>query len=370
MKKATKRLLAFFTFCIVLLGVIGFGTYKYYTNQPPKEEIKNAIEAISAANKVEANKYAKKKLEASDKAFKLAMKEWELQNKKFFISRDYTAVRNLANQAILLGNEAWREASKEKDTISVNLRQQLRRIQFQINEFEKNYKNLPLSIETFKQYSKSRMQYIEADTDFRKHQYYEASKAANEAEKRMSKTLTLAKSKLKDFYGNYPLWKKNAETARELSKKGQKVILINKLESTCYILKSGKIIAQYKAEFGTNWIGDKLVMGDNATPEGIYKVTQKKNGSKTKYYKSLLINYPNDEDQKRFEKLKKSGSISKRSKIGGLIQIHGFGGKGVNWTEGCIAVNNEDMDKIFNLAQVGTYVIIIGSEQSLNEYLK
>ena len=117
-------------------------------------------------------------------------------------------------------------------------------------------------------------------------------------------------------------------------------------------------------------MGDKRYMGDHATPEGIYKVVKMKTGSKTRYYKSLTINYPNEDDEASFNAMKKSGSISKRSKIGGLIQIHGFGGKGVHWTQGCIALENKDMDKIYNLARINTPVIIIGSEKPLNEYLK
>ena len=64
------------------------------------------------------------------------------------------------------------------------------------------------------------------------------------------------------------------------------------------------------------------------------------------------------------------GKIPKQSKIGGLIQIHGFGGKGVHWTEGCVALENDNMDKVYKMVQLNTPVIIIGSEQSLNDYLK
>lgn len=370
MKKASRRRLTFSIITLILIGIIVFGAYKYFTNQPPKDEIRNAMEAISAARKVEANKYARKKFIASENALELAMKEWELQNKKFFISRDYTILRDLANQALFLGNEAWREASVEKDSVGINLKHQLGRIQSQIDEFEKNYKNLPLSAISFERFSKARMNYIEANNDFRKNQYYEAEKAAAQSEKTMTQMLKIAKEKLADFYNDYPKWKKNAQYARELSAKGQLVILVNKLESTAYVLKSGKTLAQFKVEFGSNWMGNKIAMGDNATPEGIYKVTQKKSGSKTKYYKALLLNYPNEEDKKRFDNLVKNGSIPKKSKIGGLIQIHGFGGKGVNWTEGCIAMENDDMDKVYNLVQINTPVIIIGSEQPISKYLK
>ena len=49
---------------------------------------------------------------------------------------------------------------------------------------------------------------------------------------------------------------------------------------------------EFDAELGTNWVGDKRVKGDKATPEGMYKITKKFDGRKTKYYKALLLDYP------------------------------------------------------------------------------
>ena len=80
-----------------------------------------------------------------------------------------------------------------------------------------------------------------------------------------------------------------------------------------------------------------------------------------------MINYPNEADKARFAEGVRKGLISKRANIGGLIEIHGGGGKGLNWTDGCVALTNEDMDKIFEMAEIGTPVTIIGSMKSLAE---
>ena len=90
---------------------------------------------------------------------------------------------------------------------------------------------------------------------------------------------------------------------------------------------------------------------------------------KTKYHKALLLDYPNEDDKSNFEKLKKLGAISKNAQIGGLIEIHGNGGKGIHWTDGCIAVKNKDMDVIFDICAVSTKVIIVGSKISFDKYL-
>jgi murein L,D-transpeptidase YafK len=114
---------------------------------------------------------------------------------------------------------------------------------------------------------------------------------------------------------------------------------------------------------------DKIKSGDNATPEGIYNVQVKKERSNTKYYKALLLDYPNKEDQKTFNQLVRSGKIPKNSRIGGLIEIHGEGGRGINWTEGCIALDNKEMDVVYSQCNINTPVIIVGARKSLEEYL-
>jgi len=79
----------------------------------------------------------------------------------------------------------------------------------------------------------------------------------------------------------------------------------------------------------------------------------------TRYYKALMINYPNERDRQIFAQNKSRGVISKRARIGGLIEIHGEGGRNDDWTEGCIALTNREMDQIMQYATVGTPVTIV-----------
>ena len=105
----------------------------------------------------------------------------------------------------------------------------------------------------------------------------------------------------------------------------------------------------------------KELRGDKATPEGMYKITKKFDSSKTKYYKALLLDYPNDEDIAKFKAEIATGSLPASAKIGGLIEIHGNGGKGIDWTEGCVALTDKEMDVVFKISKVGTPVTIVGS---------
>ena len=357
--------------CIGLIVLtVAFSSYKYFTITLPDKEVGKAIEALAAAKNARAQVFAGEKLSEADKVFDQAMQEWKAQNKKFLLFRDFTRVKELANLATLLGNEGWNQAIVEKTSESNNLEKRLSLIEKQLDDFVKYFKNLPLGRTTFTQYSAAQIKYNEATNYFREGQFNNAVSLANEATELLSQASLKAHQMLRNFYNDYPKWKKDAEFARLLASQGRTIILISKLESSCMILKAGKTIGNYDAEFGFNWLGDKKYMGDKATPEGIYSVTEKKSGIRTRYYKSLLLNYPNEDDKKRFSELRKRGSIPVNSKIGGQIEIHGYGGKGVNWTDGCIALQNKDMDKIYELCMVDTPVIIIGTELPLSEFLK
>jgi L,D-peptidoglycan transpeptidase YkuD (ErfK/YbiS/YcfS/YnhG family) len=138
-------------------------------------------------------------------------------------------------------------------------------------------------------------------------------------------------------------------------------ILVDKLDRRLDVLRDGKTVLSFRAELGTRGLERKLHSGDKATPEGRYKVVAVKGQGQSKYYKALLINYPNGEDVARFRNAKKSGSVPGRAGIGSLIEIHGSGGQGKDWTDGCIALRDHEMDKLFKLVGNGTPVTIVGT---------
>ena len=102
----------------------------------------------------------------------------------------------------------------------------------------------------------------------------------------------------------------------------------------------------------------------------MYKITKKFDGGRTKYYKALLLDYPNDEDKRKFKSDIENGSLPSTSKIGGLIEIHGNGGKGIDWTEGCIALTDKEIDMVYKKVKVGTPVTIVGSVVDLQNAMK
>ena len=134
-------------------------------------------------------------------------------------------------------------------------------------------------------------------------------------------------------------------------------ILILKKDHVMELLAGGKVIRTYKVALGQGGLAPKVRQGDARTPEGHYIIDAKYTA--THYHKALHISYPNAEDRKRAAKFGVSP--------GGSILIHGLpNGKGYigaahrlyEWTLGCIAVTDEEIDKIWELVPVGTPVEI------------
>ena len=135
------------------------------------------------------------------------------------------------------------------------------------------------------------------------------------------------------------------------------MVLVKKSESKLYLMKNGKIIKEYHVAFGANPKSHKQQEGDERTPEGKYVLDYKKSDSS--FYKSIHISYPNEQDKIR---AKEAGVDP-----GGLIMIHGqknglgmlaFITQRFNWTDGCIAVTNSEMDEIWQAVDVGTPIEI------------
>ena len=153
--------------------------------------------------------------------------------------------------------------------------------------------------------------------------------------------------------------------AREESiRTGRPVLVIDKAAHELDLYRAGEVEATWPVELGHNPVDDKLMEGDRATPEGRYVVEQFKDVGQTRFYRALLLNYPNADDLARFRELQKAGEIPDSATPGSLIEIHGHGSglgiHGYDWTLGCIALSDADMDELINAgAGKGTVVFIV-----------
>jgi len=136
------------------------------------------------------------------------------------------------------------------------------------------------------------------------------------------------------------------------------LITVIKSKRKMYLSCKGKILKKYDIALGGNPVGHKRIKGDKRTPEGKYKLDYFKPNSS--FYKALHISYPNRQDCQAASKMGKSP--------GGSIMIHGqpnnaeikksFFQRYNDWTAGCIALENDEMEEVLALVSVGTPIYI------------
>jgi tetratricopeptide (TPR) repeat protein len=134
-------------------------------------------------------------------------------------------------------------------------------------------------------------------------------------------------------------------------------VLIEKKERRLTLFSKGEAVKTFKIALGGNPDGPKERQGDNKTPEGIYTIESRNRHSG--YYLSLRLSYPNEEDKKRARALGVSpgGDIMIHGIKNGSSWVDGFPAE-IDWTEGCIAVTNKEIEEIARLVPDGTTVEI------------
>lgn len=155
-------------------------------------------------------------------------------------------------------------------------------------------------------------------------------------------------------------------------------IRVSKVRRRLYLYQGTRLIMSLPADFGFNAYSDKVKKGSEGerdhwrTPEGAFFVVKKNPNSQ--FHKAFLLNYPTAEDAERGLRTRlistqehdaimaaaaRSSVPPMNTELGGMIEIHGDGtGMSTNWTQGCVAVTNAQMDRLWGWVSEGTPVII------------
>jgi len=141
--------------------------------------------------------------------------------------------------------------------------------------------------------------------------------------------------------------------------RGNRVDLVRvvKSEHRLYLMSNGRIVDTFHVALGRHPVGTKQQEGDGRTPEGRYVLDYRNAGSA--FHKSFHVSYPNSNDLAAAER--------RGVKPGGMIMLHGqkngLGWLGaisqrLDWTDGCIALSNDDMDRLWQRIEVPTPIQI------------
>ena len=149
------------------------------------------------------------------------------------------------------------------------------------------------------------------------------------------------------------------------------LVVIEKKKRLLRIYDGDKLVRQYKIVLVWAAKGDKQIEGDGKTPEGEFYVFTKNDQSK--FYLSLGLSYPNVAAAKRglrekiisqeehdtiIKAIEEKRMPLQKTALGGEIYIHGGGAAENDWTEGCVALRNEQMKEIFDVIPIGAEVKI------------
>jgi len=366
-----KKVKVYIITFLLAIPVFVFGIFYWGTPDPPEHELNKARMAIAEARKTIEKDFIPQSLTEAESLYDSAMYYWRVENERFILSRDYSKTRTFAirseQQALLSPKIAIQNTN---DFIN-SLERDIETAKRDTAQIEQLYSRLPLPAIINKKYSSGLINLREAELNLEQKNFKECRLKLQLAKSDLRDVALHTKTLLDGYFANLPMWKRWYDQAiRESAQNQSYAIIIDKFAGKCFLFLSGKLKTTYSVELGKNWIGDKRYSGDKATPEGKYKITKKKDSRQTRYFKALLLNYPNNEDKQRFQNEIRNRTLPRYARIGGLIEIHGGGGKGVNWTDGCIAFADNDMDSLFRIVPVGCPITILGSLQPLFEVIK
>jgi lipoprotein-anchoring transpeptidase ErfK/SrfK len=333
--------------------------------RPPEQERADAIRAYEEASVGVGAAWAPGEMHSADEALRAALVEYSRQQNRLFVLRDFRPAADSFERARAAAIAAEKAGSERLDW----LKAKAEAIVGEVLELERHALALT-AVTTLphaqrSKLARARLLVREAEALAREGDFPGAATRARRSEEELIRAVGPALLAAERYRSQEQVatWRRWIDEARKASRK-ELVILVLKEKNLLLLLSRGEPVKRYDAEVGANALGVKRSQGDRATPEGRYRIVKKKDVGQSIYHRALLLDYPNAEDRKRFAAAKKRGEIPRASAIGGLIEIHGDGGRGQNWTDGCVALRNSDMDDLYARVPIGTRVTIVGGDGS------
>jgi L,D-peptidoglycan transpeptidase YkuD (ErfK/YbiS/YcfS/YnhG family) len=325
---------------------------------------RRAVDALGAARQAGAADWAGEELAAAELAIREAMIEQRRQDVRWWLP-DYSVAERHWRAAATAAGAAASSADVRRANAMAGADASIAAADEAVAASTRRSASIYAGTDGFAMLAEARLRLDEARVHRRTGDFTQAAASADQAyalTQHMDARTSDAVRRYADarVQRTWQQWK--TETIAWSRRQRRAAVVVAKEEHTVTLYVNGRVRRVYQADLGFNWVADKLLAGDGATPEGRYRVAQVKRGGATLYYKALLLNYPNDLDRREFQAAKRSGQAPPGATIGGLIEIHGEGGRDQDWTKGCIALRNRDIDELMRFVGNGTPVTIIGSD--------
>lgn len=331
---------------------------------PPLSDLEAARAAMRRADAAEGAVRAPGRCAAARTALLHAEAESRLQGRRHALSRNYDRAREMALEARRAAESCALEAAAVRDRTRRRAERGVRDLEGSIVRARALARHLPPRHEARRRLLRAELGLGEARGALERHDYERAVEALERGKTEVVATIRSVDAFFERVANDprrsrWARWVK--ETLRESRRSGRPAILVDKLRRQLLVIRGDDEIASYDVDLGISGITHKVQEGDEATPEGRYRITEVRGPGQTRYYRALMLDYPNEEDRANFQRLQRAGRVPKGQTAGGLIEIHGRGGRGVDWTQGCVALDNEDMDDLVPRIRVGTPVTIVGT---------
>jgi len=350
--------------CLAIGATVATPWLRARTRLPVEGEV-SARQALEEARLADAAIWAPDLLRDAEAALRSSLVEQRRQEVRFFLLRDFALARDGFGLAARGAEAATRVARERKSAAREGASAAMSEARRALEDAETLSSSIRLDRTGRTHLHRARTALTEAEFSFESGGFESAARAAAAALRHAHEATGRANRLAARFVDEAQIreWRRWIEdTARGSAKAGGAAIIVYKEKRQLTLYAAGKPVRSYRADMGRNNLNDKLRAGDNATPEGRYRVVARKDTRESRYHRALLLDYPNEADRRHFEAARRSGALPAGARPGGLIEIHGGGGRGEDWTDGCVALSNADMDDLWARVRVGTPVTIVGGD--------
>jgi hypothetical protein len=344
---------------LVLAGAVLAGGVWWLADPVPEAGIDRARRALTDARRERAEEFAPVEFAEATAAWDRVLSLVRTESGTIAPLRSFDSVRAQVDVTVESARRARARAARVADSLETRLSGLGRDADGQLARLERAADHYPISYVDRDALSLAREYRAHREGAARNGRLILAVQLAEKQATTVGRIQAGFEERLRPVVSQVPEWRASVRRLKAAAGRDP-VVVVDKAARTLYVHRAGRTDS-FRVEFGRNWLGPKKMEGDDATPEGEYRVVRRLGRGDTRYHRALLINYPNESDRVRFERARAAGTIPRGARIGGSIELHGSGGRQVDWTDGCVALTNRDMERVFAMVPIGSRVLIAGS---------